>query len=1164
MTQVSAEAIALDSPCLVEASAGTGKTHAITTYFVRAIVELGLSPDQILVVTYTKAATAELRARTRTRLMQAISMLDAEPTEEDALSVIVNGAVRRIGRREVERALVDALGQMDQAAISTIHGFCQRVLQDFPLSFGIDFDFEVSEDARSLQRAMAIDFWAADLYDKPDWLLHALRDARVSVDYLARLAELATRPGVEVLGPEAVEIDDRRIEAWSESKARAAAIWAAERSTILGHLQSEVLNQSIYKPRSVEGWEFQIDAFFATPGWCPLPKFWRWLGQDNIDDKVKKDFDPPQHPFFVECEGLRRAAEEIREGFQRAAFDFQMRFLAYVRGETQKRKNRDAILTYDDLLTSVYAPFDTGDPIHDPKLSAQIASEVSNAFPLALVDEFQDTDSVQYGIFRAIWGEGSAVYVGDPKQAIYAFRGADVFSYIRAVDDVAGRAYALTTNRRSDPGLVDAVNTLFSRHEPPFLLEEIRMQPAVAHATRRSTFDPSLELLYLQAERLAPSPEDTVPPIVANEIGLLLQSDERIEGRPIEPGDIAVLCRTNRQASAVTAALRELRVPASLDGDASVLNTAIADELRAVLEAALLPGDGFVVRRALLTELLGVTPYELSEMGDEAWSNWVSRFSAWNDTWHRHGVVRFLEDLLRDTHAESRMARHPAARRHLTDLLHIEELLLRGERERQRDPFALMQWFRRLDENNPDRGSVDVEGLQQRPDAESGAVRVSTIHKSKGLEYGVVYVPFTWNDVRLFRFDRTAIKFHDADRNLKVDLGSANRSDHLAISQRENFSEAIRLLYVAVTRAKHRCTLFWGPARGVADSALGYLLHGRVDGARLDETRMRADVEAFVSASNGAADTLKPREERARPYEARHPQGALAVRAARRTFSHARRIASFTSLTGHDEKTPGPGRGVDVVERATGLFETLPAGARTGLLLHAVLERVSFEKLDDDDTLQLIAEELGRFGFDDTLGETVRTDLATVARTPLTTEPDAPNLAALSRDHQLRELEFTLGLDAPALAGLADVLERHGAPASLPGYHERLRRLGAAGLQPFLRGFIDLVFQWNGRWYVADYKSNLLPAYGPAEVSEAVAREHYALQAQLYTAAAHRFLLQRVPRYDPETQWGGSLFLFLRGMGGADHAGRSVFFDRQPASLLREVDAWLGGGDGSA
>jgi exodeoxyribonuclease V beta subunit len=232
-------------------------------------------------------------------------------------------------------------------------------------------------------------------------------------------------------------------------------------------------------------------------------------------------------------------------------------------------------------------------------------------------------------------------------------------------------------------------------------------------------------------------------------------------------------------------------------------------------------------------------------------------------------------------------------------------------------------------------------------------------------------------------------------------------------------------------------------------------------------------------------------------------------------------------------------------------------------MLHSVLEHAEFHELGEEATTLLVERQLRSFGFDPALAPAVQRDLESVGASPFTSEPGAPRLIDLSKDVQLRELEFTLHVKRPKLPGLAELLKQHGAPAAAPNYYERLAEVSSQTLQRFLRGYIDLMFQWEGRWYVADYKSNTLPVYDAAAINEAVQREHYLLQAQLYTAAAHRYLKQRVPGYDPETQWGGALFLFLRGMRGPQSAGSSVFFDRQPAELLNAVDRWLGGADDS-
>jgi exodeoxyribonuclease V beta subunit len=451
---------------------------------------------------------------------------------------------------------------------------------------------------------------------------------------------------------------------------------------------------------------------------------------------------------------------------------------------------------------------------------------------------------------------------------------------------------------------------------------------------------------------------------------------------------------------------------------------------------------------------------------------------------------------------------------------------------------------------------VAIEDLQQRPDAEAGAVRVTTIHKSKGLEYGVVFCPFTWNDASLWDFERTAVRFHDDDGALKIDLGSPDFEEHLEASKREAASEALRVLYVAVTRAKHQCTLFWGPGYRWKDSALAGLLHGSETSGRFGEDEMRADVEEFVNAAGGDVGWRPPRKERATPRHDGETQLQLSSRPRTRTFEQTARIASFTSLTGHDDKAPGPSTSVTT----SPLFAELPGGARTGLLLHAIFERAELDAVEGEKARSLVEAQLGLHGFDPTLAARVQEDLAVVTSTPM--RSDLPALRELKRDDVLRELEFSLAVERPDLRELAKLLDDHGAPASAPRYHEHLRRVGDQKLRGFLRGFIDLMFEFEGRWYVADYKSNRLATYEQPDVIEAVQREHYVLQGALYSAAAHRYLQQRVRDYDPAKHWGGALFLFVRGMVGSSGSS-SVFIDEQSPELLVAMDAWLGGSDGA-
>ena len=1149
MNASSAAGIA-DLPTLVEASAGTGKTHAITTCFVTAILERDLGPDQILVVTYTKAATAELRARARRRVTEAIAVLEGGASTQDDLRPVVEAQVERVGVDEVGRRLREALSKMNQAPILTIHGFCQRLLQDHVLSFGVDFDFEIAEDAESIFQDLAIDFWTSELHQSPPWFLDLLRKRGITPTHLARLANVAARPHLDLLGPVPVALDPTLLELGRARKREAAAIWRQRRDEITSILLEDGgLNRSQYRVASIEEtWLPGLEAFFGSDSLQP-PRWFEKLAQRQI--VVKKGYHIPEHPFFAACERLVEALTESSAAFESALFSFQRRFIEAVRTEGVRRCREQGILTYDDLLTSVYRTLDDA-----------IAERIREQYPVALIDEFQDTDSVQYGVFKSIYGAHAAVYVGDPKQAIYAFRGADVFSYLHAASDIGERRIELKVNRRSDPALLSAVQALFSSRPAPFVLDGIDFPSATAHHERRSTLTPAMEIVMLDGDTARSRPiEETVPAIVANEIGLLLRSDARIEGRSVAPKDVAVLCRTNRQALRVAEALRSLDIPASLDGDSSVLGTEIADDLEAVLEGALNPGDSALIRRALLTPLLGVTPLALATMEDDAWSDWVAHFRDWNETWQREGVVRFLEELLRTTDAETRIARLPTARRKLTDLLHVEELLLRGEREHRRDPVALMLWFRRLRRGSPRDTAVADEDLQQRPDAEADTVRVTTIHKSKGLEYGVVYCPFPWRDAKLSAFDKQVVRFHDpSDRyRLKVDLGSTGQERHLEICEREALSEALRLLYVGVTRAKHRCTLLWGLAPHWRSSALSYLLHGESLPNRMDDGDVRRDLDRLCASSGGSIGWRTPFGETATRKARSGSPPALHAKQALRSFAQGNRVASFTSLTGHPEKTVAGGREGETPQ-LEGLFADLPGGARTGLLLHSLLERIELTRLDGDEASERVRRELEDYGYDPALGPSVLEDLRIVATTPLLDTPGAPRLASIPRERQLRELEFTLHVAKLDFGELAEILRELGGPEGASDYPDRLAAESPRALQRFVRGFIDLVFQWEGRWFVADYKSNALTTYDPGSLAEAAASAHYFLQIQLYAAATHRYLKQRLQGYDPATDWGGAMLLFLRGMRGPEAPGTSVYFTDQSPELLRRVENWLGGG----
>jgi exodeoxyribonuclease V beta subunit len=1159
---------------LVEASAGTGKTFTITTLWVRAILERELGPEEILVVTYTKAATAELRSRARQRILDAIELLGREQSD-DPLHQVVTELCRKRGRDAVLKTLRSAALRMDQAAIYTIHGFCQRLLQDYPLLFGIDLDFELAGSGAEALGDMAADFWASELDGKPRYLLKALQSQRVTAESLADLAKSVGSPAMPILGPKPVRLDDALLTAWQRAHHAVSEIWHASQQEVTERLLSPALNKNLYREKSIRAvWVPQIESLCEEAP-SSLPDWFVKLTQANIDASCKKKQEPPRHPFFEACTALLRATETLQPALRFELFSLKKRFVEYAERMSEQRRRTQAVLSYDDLLTTVFTALQSDS-------DGRIATQIRRTYPVALIDEFQDTDPVQYQIFQSLYGTQSTMFfVGDPKQAIYAFRGADVFSYFEAAQDAKDRKYTLDTNYRSDAELVAAVNHIFSRRPEAFLFEQIQFNEVQARAEQSaSRLDPPFELVYLEAGTgNGGSLEDTVVDIAVNEITELLQSGASVEGRALGAADVAVLCRSNRQAAKLAQSLVARGVPASFDGDVSVLDSPTAEELESLLEAVLMPGDTRLIRKALLSSLLGLSPAELASLDDEPWAGWVADFRNWHQIWKQRGAGRFLEELCGHGGVEARLSKQPDGPRRLTDLQHLRELLMSAELERNRDPHALLQWFRRARSRGASFDAIAAEEMQQRPESEAAAVRVTTVHRSKGLEFGVVLCPFLWGNAGLQNSERREPRFHDPrDGNrLKIDLGSEALEEHRSLAERETLAEALRLTYVALTRAKYRCLLFFGPVGHWRKSALGALLHGADRVGQLSEEELEAELEELARESNGVIRLRPPC-----PAVERSPRPPAPVRIeprpARRSYDLSARITSFSSLSeASASRAEAPWSSRQMATEAgsrdgwsesgrppslevEGRFADLVPGAGTGLLLHSILEQLSLAALDHPQAREIVERQLRRYGQEPALTDALLEDLRILGATPLL--EDGPSLADLDPGRQLHELEFSLHAEQQSLAGLGALLEAHGAPKGAAGYGRTLAELPPRALRGLVRGFVDLLFEWDGRWYVADYKSNALSSYAPSSLLAEMQSHHYFLQSLIYTTAAHRFLRSRLPGYDPAQHWGGALFLFLRGMNGESQPGSGVVFERHESSLLDALDQWWSGGSG--
>jgi exodeoxyribonuclease V beta subunit len=925
------------------------------------------------------------------------------------------------------------------------------------------------------------------------------------------------------------------------------------------------------------------------------------------------------------------------------------------RVELEERKRAMLVMTYDDLVERLKAA------LAGPG-GAAVAAQLRSRYEVVLVDEFQDTDPAQWEIMRLAFGKGGAtlVLIADPKQAIYAFRGADVYAYLEAAR-TAGRQATLPINWRSDQGLIDAHDALFSgvrlghegiayrqvraadEHQSPGL----HGSPVAAPLRLRVALREDLPQTPRGFARAADARRHVVCDVAADIVALLSSGARVAAGRrrdagtePVQPGHLAVLVRTNRQAAMVREALEDVGVPAVINGAGSVFGTEPAREWLRLLEALERPASVTRAHSAALTAFLAWPAERLAAADEDSWE-WEEvhrRLHEWTRVLRTRGVASLVETVMRETPPGSAAAPALAARvltqatgeRALTDLRHVGQLLHAAASEEQLGPTALTAWLRtRIAEADADTAD---EERSRRLESDAEAVQVLTIHRSKGLEFPIVYLPFLWDLGKIADKPPRPVFFHDpgaADaRTIDVALEGRDYARHREQFIREQRGEDLRLAYVALTRARHQAVVWWAGSFDSRDSPLGRLLFARTDTGEVEPSGgSTPSDQAVVNRFRALADSTggvgrvinveRSRPARGSPWRPETaPLADLGVSPFDRTLDLRWRRTSYSDITAasHEEwvtsepeqpllgdEPPGPGvaPAASEVVPAVGhdvasLLGAMPAGVDVGTFVHHVMEATDFAAPDIDAELTArIAQVQGRRAVDVGPASALAAGLRAVLETPLGPVLDERRLRDIARGDRLDELGFELPLaggDRPSgwltLQRVADVLRAHAAPGDpLAAYAERLHdaRLRQS-VRGYLTGSLDLVVRISDpahpepqrpRFAVLDYKTNWLGApdepltalhYGPDAVAAEMLRHHYALQALLYAVALHRFLRWRLPGYDPAVNLTGVVYLFVRGMTGADGpvvGGRrtGVFGWPAPPGLVPALSDALDEGD---
>jgi exodeoxyribonuclease V beta subunit len=1158
----------LEGANLIEASAGTGKTYTITGLYLRLLLEKNLAVHQILVVTFTEAATEELKDRIRSRIREAVEAFSTGKSKDCFLDTLVR---QHASSDKALPALVEALRTFDEAAIFTIHGFCRRMLHENAFESGSLFDTELVTDPSAMIHESVDDFWRRHLYTaSPLFVNYALDNHFSPGMILSLLKRKMSQPFLRVIPEEEAPDTDPQEKKFKEAFSRVREKWTAVKDEVQHILTSyEGFNKSQYKPSKVELWVKELEDLFTYGENAPglFPEFKRF-SRSEVENKknLKQGFAPPEHPFFDLCEDLYRASQDLELVFGRRLLGLKVRVFKEVGEALSSRKTEKNVQTFDDLLLKLQSAL-------EGRGGRDLAIAIRRKYRAALIDEFQDTDPVQYTIFQSIFGRGGSILflVGDPKQSIYGFRGADIFAYMEAVETVDSR-YTLLENWRSEPGLIKSINALFGNVEPAFVYEKIPFEPAKA-AKGKETEPLKIEgekesftLWFMDAEKWANKEgvinkgvaHANLPGLVAAEITRLLNlGKERkalIGKRPLRSNDIAVLVRQNVEALFIQKALSERNVPSVLYSTQNLFDSHEALEVERFLAAAAEPNDESLLKAALSSDMVGIAGEELERlMLDEGrWEKWLVKFRDYHDLWQERGFFRMFRSFLREEKVMTRLITFTDGERRNTNLLHLMEVLHQASIERKLNMTGLLKWL--SEQRDPD--APRSEEHQLRLESDENAVNLVTIHKSKGLEYPIVFCPFSWDGVRSKK-NQDPFFFHDPQNRMQLifDLGSEEQERHRAIAEKEELAENLRLLYVALTRAKCRAYLVWGRFKGAETSAPAYLLHAPP--VEKSDNVVEALAEDFKQVSNeemlSKAKSLmkKPTAtvELVREPEADAPRFSPLPEEMQihrpRSFSgridRQWKISSFSSLVSdrlHSEEgvdydaftswePEDPGR---MLEEPAGIF-AFPKGAKTGIFLHDVFEHLDFCDPSISSRQELVKGKLTQYGYDHSWLEIVGGMVDKVLRVPL--DPANPDFcfARVRNEDRLNELEFyfPLKLLAPKMVG--KMVGRGDPHQEVP---ERIERLSFSPLRGFMKGFMDMVFRFEDRYYLVDWKSNFLGAnvedYGPENLARAMEENIYTLQYTLYTLALNQYLKLRAQQYDYDRHFGGVFYVFLRGV----------------------------------
>ena len=1156
-------------PNLVEASAGTGKT----TWMVRTAVRLLLQseglptverPDRLLAVTFTRAATAELKERIRVALhyMQRVRDGETPPAHSEWMRQLLDA-----GGPAMSTRLDATLALIDRLAVTTIHGFCRGALEEFALECGVPIGLKFIEHDRQYRDESVADEWRALIWE-PGPVSTFVLSERMSGDTARRarwspnaleIAAKVVRQGMGAARPDRIDreavLDDVRatlrpiLAHWDEPRIR--DFWGKLRWN-KGGISAEQVDALCAAMTALKAERTPVVADIA-----------RWARSSVVAMTHKSDKTNKQ---LIPGEKFLDACELVQDAFKTASALLWQDAVLSVAQRMETAMHQDRVAGFDEMIGFLQRA------VTDETNGARVRDVLASRYDAVLVDEFQDTDWAQWTIFSTTFGIKPLVLVGDPKQSIFGFRGADITAYRAAHAGATARGkdrvFSLDTNYRSDQQLVAATEILFAQSSEPFGVDKsvldfehvkaARTEPLLADRARRPMVLVDLEPANADLQ------ERKVVHFIADEVARLLRDPnvlyrDKPESVPrrLVPSDIAVLVSANRQAVPIIDALRTLRISAVSGATGVIAESYMWVDVMLLVRAIEDPSNPQVVRRALSTSLGGRSAQQLSalEQNSTDWRRLIERLAEAQHDWTSFGVLTALMRLTNDWKARDSLAAYPDGERRLTDFRHVISLLQEAEREGHRNPTMLLSWASRFAAES-DR---DAEYRQQHLESDDEAVTVSSMHVAKGLEWPVVFCAYLWKARMDQQLTPHIARFTDGSRQIVFEDQVPGE-----IPGDTPLSEGLRLAYVALTRARSRTYVICAPG---TKSPLHHLLDGKGATVLADKhseliTRL-AEEDALNIPSFPEAPAHSSEKEL-------HARTIVVPTSQTRSWT----VSSYSRFTeglkvSVDPTEVGPVDEAEAADDDALRADQLPGGAHTGNALHELFERFDFASLGEPIVVDAaIHDVLTRYGLPRVGAKAeeraaavdlVRRMMTATLSTPLPGGTKA--LATVGTDRTLREWRFHLSMEHLSATRLAAVFKAHGQSWVAESYAPMLTRIARTEIDGFLTGVVDLVAQVDGRWWIIDWKSNALgptvTSYDASACRQVMMSEHYVLQYHIYIVALQRFLRSRLgAAYDYDRDFGGVGYAFLRGLAmGAP----SWFVDRPSRALVDALDACIGG-----